>query len=783
MAADSPDPRSKSAVVDDPLLTARVLVARAESLQPLQAEAQSRGMLTARYRLRSGPVFGNLLAAFARDMQEIRRGKADAVRGDLLPQPVRSEWSRQLESGAWDAFDELTHLPQGGSGVIGPRWLLALWKALSLDGRRLLLLCEIEDDAGTADEWASALRTLLDQGALGRDVVLAFSAAPDDWREAAPDERTAEIDAPSGGAVQRDEIFTFVEAALSGDQPADVDQLGMAPLADALARLLLLKQTRPLTVGIQAPWGSGKSSFVAFVREALIRRASAGAESSTLDELAALDRELSDAAAQVGLASDDGATTAGAEAGFAATVARIATDRRKLLARLERDARREVICVAFNAWRFEGSQQVWAGLARTLTAALEAAVPRRSRLGSRLKYAIRRRRVEFWAGFVVPVGLAALAAVAAVLLGAADAGDELSGWNGWLDTLVPVASVAFVAWRFFSVVQPVSERVAGYVSGPDHAAHMGYQNEVIDDIEFLRRQIDGKPRIVVAVDDLDRCSDESIMETLQAINLVLGASDFFVLLAIDPEMIHRAIARQRGLSDDDPLARPFAENYLRKIIQLPLHLPERSAEQRFNFVSQLFSQAAQRAYRSSRNGAAPASAGGADAVQGDARAPFAFDPVAVVSPHVQVLREVEDTEDELAALDSFKEFLRDNPRELKRLVNVHRLVKIYLQRPDAPPTPANQRKLVIWLVFCARWPALVDDVLERAARAGGADDCIAAMAGGESELQRFADRLGDDRLTPTDLAPDGTLASAARISLLVRDRPLGGAVPQPLNAA
>ena len=102
--------------------------------------------------------------------------------------------------------------------------------------------------------------------------------------------------------------------------------------------------------------------------------------------------------------------------------------------------------------------------------------------------------------------------------------------------------------------------------------------------------------MVVFVDDLDRCSDESIMETLQAINLVLGASDFFVVLAIDPDMIHRAIARQRGVSDSDELAERFAENYLRKIIQLPLHLPGRTADQRFGFVTQLFSPTAQREF-------------------------------------------------------------------------------------------------------------------------------------------------------------------------------------------
>ena len=81
-----------------------------------------------------------------------------------------------------------------------------------------------------------------------------------------------EIEAPQGAAGP-EEVFTFVEAALSGDQAAEVDRLGVAPLADGLARLIMLPQTRPLTVGVQAPWGWGKSSFVAFVREALVRHA------------------------------------------------------------------------------------------------------------------------------------------------------------------------------------------------------------------------------------------------------------------------------------------------------------------------------------------------------------------------------------------------------------------------------------------------------------------------------------------------------------------------------
>ena len=58
---------------------APVVVARSESLQPLQALCHENDdvvptLLTMRYRLRSGPVFGTVLATFALDLA--RRGRA-----------------------------------------------------------------------------------------------------------------------------------------------------------------------------------------------------------------------------------------------------------------------------------------------------------------------------------------------------------------------------------------------------------------------------------------------------------------------------------------------------------------------------------------------------------------------------------------------------------------------------------------------------------------------------------------------------------------------------------
>ena len=68
---------------------APVVVARSQSLQPLQALCHENDdvvptLMTMRYRLRSGPVFGTVLATFARRRWRGRRGPGD-VRGDMLP--------------------------------------------------------------------------------------------------------------------------------------------------------------------------------------------------------------------------------------------------------------------------------------------------------------------------------------------------------------------------------------------------------------------------------------------------------------------------------------------------------------------------------------------------------------------------------------------------------------------------------------------------------------------------------------------------------------------------
>lgn len=80
-------------------------------------------------------------------------------------------------------------------------------------------------------------------------------------------------------------------------------------------------------------------------------------------------------------------------------------------------------------------------------------------------------------------------------------------------------------------------------------------------------------RLVVVVDDLDRCLPETAIETLEAIRLFLFVPGSAFVVAADEGMIEYAV---RSHFPDLPLSSgpsTYARNYLEKLIQVPFRLP------------------------------------------------------------------------------------------------------------------------------------------------------------------------------------------------------------------
>ncbi|CAN7243323.1 KAP family P-loop NTPase fold protein [Knoellia sp. LjRoot47] len=120
----------------------------------------------------------------------------------------------------------------------------------------------------------------------------------------------------------------------------------------------------------------------------------------------------------------------------------------------------------------------------------------------------------------------------------------------------------------------------GFVSERSTAAEytqqLGMAPRIRDDLERLAdksREAEGLPgidRIVIFIDDLDRCPASEVIRVLEAVNLLFGFELFVVVVAVDSRWLIRSLDGQFSEAFDkrDPEA-PTPQNYLEKIIQIP----------------------------------------------------------------------------------------------------------------------------------------------------------------------------------------------------------------------
>ncbi|MDJ0816724.1 MAG: P-loop NTPase fold protein [Desulfobacterales bacterium] len=606
-------------------------------------------------------------------------------------------------------------------------------------GQRMVLFLQLDGEVENPEAWSGFLNKLANF--LPYRVMLVIAGLPDEVK-LDPDIHSqrrlilepgqySEIESP-----EKKEAVAYKENPAISDEPSTSDELGRRPYANALARMVLHKQTvPPLSVGIHGPWGKGKSSFMAQIREEL---------------------------GEVGKAAET-----------------------------------PIVTVDFNAWRYDDATQVWAGLLNKVSAGIEKKLGHWRTLRINLWHAISTRTAElFWVAalplliFFAAVGLGWLLGVNGLeilrkLIEGRATPSELE--KALLPALGGVGSLLFLFKRLAQATQPISARIANFARLPSYSKELGFQHAVIDDLQFLQKALQNYrsgARVVVFIDDLDRCSEERIMEILQAIILVLAPANFFVFLGIDTDMIYRAI-REHYTTDGNPPARSFPRHYLRKILQLSFHLPPIEKTERENLLDTLFSKESVDDILTSQT-----MAGDTHALPKGSES--SLPPLRV---DLSLLRETDalmrkerlfadeemvmDTPHELAAFRAYQDCLDDNPREIKRAVNIHRLMKLMMQKqglPDSGWTIQRQRQLVRWVLFCTCWPELVGHAL-RIAEQGDSDTDVLQSCSDEYAAEvkdpKRRERLKAIAAQDSDELPPATVDShlkfVARSSLLVEE--------------
>lgn len=86
-------------------------------------------------------------------------------------------------------------------------------------------------------------------------------------------------------------------------------------------------------------------------------------------------------------------------------------------------------------------------------------------------------------------------------------------------------------------------------------------------------------RIVLYIDDLDRCPEKTVLEVLQAVHMLLAYDLFVVVVGVDPRWLMHSLKSNFGAfsaldeeDENDEAWKTTPQNYLEKIFQIPFYL-------------------------------------------------------------------------------------------------------------------------------------------------------------------------------------------------------------------
>jgi hypothetical protein len=515
-----------------------------------------------------------------------------------------------------------------------------------------------------------------------------------------------------------------VKAYLHSDKWTLDDQLNYSLYADAIAEFIRHPDTKPpLAIGILAPWGQGKTTLMKLIQNQL--------------ELKAKGQET---------AKPTGVVAPPITPGFRFE------DLRKWLQdpthyRLGVE-KLNYPTVWFNAWKYQNSEQLWAGMAYSILSQLVG------QIGSQFErekfwLALQAERVDFnvvrgdihrmvfervapWIAISLAVSVVG---VLLFMVGFAGGNILLGGGGGFV--LLSGVVIPVVQWlRAKTQVdrKPLEGKFAQYVRQPTYEGKLGFFHEIEMDVQRVFRLLvaEGKP-VVVFIDDLDRCSPGTVAQVIEAMNLFLSADfpDCYFVVGMDAQVV--AASMEVAYENLDKKLKSVTRSYgslgwyfMDKFIQLQFNIPNMTPDQRGTYLTKLFGRDAakkeiipeaaldsvEKQLEENLNNVAlkpeqlPQQA--AELSKLRLQRPQAWQRLS----HTLIKTSAQQLSDNSPALQKYLEryepFLGVSPRGIKRFANLYRFYSLSQLSRQSQGLPAcSPSALARWLVIMLRWPQVV----------------------------------------------------------------------------
>jgi ankyrin repeat-rich membrane spanning protein len=548
-------------------------------------------------------------------------------------------------------------------------------------------------------------------------------------------------------AKENPSLLNFIEIdkapKTDSDRPSGPDRLNYNRYAEAFAKIILNHETStPLTIGIYGQWGQGKSFLMGKIKEALKYDKSSYLFLSPLmkrtitfmflrrNEIvkSLLERDFfEDFIIQLDnffyaivkvpenffLSLENwrmlGSKSTEAFLNFQKWV----SDRKK-----KRREEVDVHFVEFNAWAYVGTDHLWAGLVTQLYKEAEKYFGLRlhfARLGRAIKKSLPKSILIFAFYALLGAGLTlllqfnetksswdALKITINAFAGSILAGSAIASLPNFLTALKDFAD---------NLVLTRSKNLQNLAARPDFRAQIGLMAEIKEEISFigklLRKGKDGHPtRFILFIDDLDRCEHKKAVEVMQAIMLLLTDEDgapFVVFMGIDARVIVHAIEETYG----EVLVKAGINGYeyLDKIVQIPFVIPSAPLEDIKSYIdSMLWTEEEKNIIENKKLMESIGADNSLPAIEGQAN--ITLENITMTAVPLEEIS-VSFTEVERTAINQCVEYVGDNPRKIKRIINIYRFTRLVISGTQ------DRAKVIRWLLMTEQWPLHIAWVIER----------------------------------------------------------------------
>ena len=532
--------------------------------------------------------------------------------------------------------------------------------------------------------------------------------------------------------------------AFTRDISSDTDKIWGGVYTQALADFITHPDTEPpIVIGINAPWGTGKSTLMKSLRNKIDSEYKQPFSESEAAKITRWDFWKKLLLGNKSKNKDKKPTAS------PTSKVRFST-------------------VWFNAWKYSKEEQLWAALMHNLFKQLTEGMERTEREQFLLKLNMKRIdkeeiRKTFYQSILNELIPRLIIGVPVFIFSFWYLGgfQNLLGSGG-----IILTGLIFVPKIWDILKKPFSFELANYVKKPNYEEKIGFFGEVEEDFKRVQDLLVNQ-KLVIFIDDLDRCAHSKIVDVVEAINVLFSneQSRCIFVIGMDANFIAKSIECAY-----DPLVKAmedkhtngakcsFGNQFLQKIVQVTFNLSEPKSEQMQSYLNSIInpqqgndgktaheeilknkikSEIRQKATNVMMVGNAFKKE--RENVSSDAQSSL---DEAARDVAVEMMTEKDPKVHEV--LEEALNYLEKNPRQVKRFLNIFRLTIILNIRQRGPLSKKDFQQLAKWIALSMRYPEfakkiqLNNDLLTRFENAAS-DDVAWAKINNKTEWKDIID--------------------------------------------